>query len=67
MRQGVLILATGRVRSTIKNGKKQNLATPKTHLPQNAIFVLETPYGPTGAAVSIKGDMSDMPSAQPTE
>ena len=70
MRQGGLIRTCSRCAFEQKNGgeKTRNPAEPKTHPPQNAIcLVLETPYMDLRAAVHTKGDISDMPSVQPTE
>ena len=52
-----------------QNKKSETPAAPKTYPLENVFFVvLETPYlWSFKAAATRKGDMSDMPSVQPTE
>ena len=69
MKQGGLILVAGRVRSKERNEKKRHEIPPhpkhtrlKRHFFSSGNLSMDLP-----AAMNTKGDMSDMPSVQPTE
>ena len=54
-------------RTKIKTRNEIYPAAPKTHPPQNLIYSSGTPLWTFNAAATPKGNISDMPSAQPTE